>query len=166
MLPFMLSYVLAPRLCHRCLQRVHDPVLLTQRAVELGLPVDTIQSYIDSFKWVVRACHSRASCRLHRVPHSRSQISCPPRHHGVGTVCHRTAARAWAWSAWSCCSAGWTTFVRPPCSPAVSRIFPGNMHVTVQICSGEQTRAVVCSSATVAGCWYPMDPAGQLQPAS
>jgi hypothetical protein len=29
---------------------VHDPVLLMQRAEVLGLPVETIQSYIDSFK--------------------------------------------------------------------------------------------------------------------
>jgi aspartyl-tRNA synthetase len=31
-------------------QRIHDPALLAQRAQELGLPVDSIQSYIDSFK--------------------------------------------------------------------------------------------------------------------
>ncbi|WIA17369.1 hypothetical protein OEZ85_014230 [Tetradesmus obliquus] len=31
-------------------QRVHDPELLTTRAVACGIPVDTIQAYIDSFK--------------------------------------------------------------------------------------------------------------------
>lgn len=31
-------------------QRIHDPALLTQRAQEMGLPLETIQSYIDSFK--------------------------------------------------------------------------------------------------------------------
>lgn len=32
------------------LQRIHDPALLTERAEALGLPVETIQSYLDSFK--------------------------------------------------------------------------------------------------------------------
>jgi len=31
-------------------QRVHDPDLLTERAIACGVPVDSIQSYIDSFK--------------------------------------------------------------------------------------------------------------------
>lgn len=31
-------------------QRIHDPALLTERAQALGLPVETIQSYLDSFK--------------------------------------------------------------------------------------------------------------------
>lgn len=47
-------------------QRVHDPVLLTQRAVELGLPVDTIQSYIDSFKYGVPP-HGGAGVGMERV---------------------------------------------------------------------------------------------------
>ncbi len=32
------------------MQRIHDPALLMERAEALGLPVETIQSYIDSFK--------------------------------------------------------------------------------------------------------------------
>lgn len=32
-------------------QRIHDPALLTERAEALGLPVETIQSYLDSFKY-------------------------------------------------------------------------------------------------------------------
>lgn len=31
-------------------QRVHDPELLAKQAVEKGIRVDTIQSYVDSFK--------------------------------------------------------------------------------------------------------------------
>lgn len=31
-------------------QRIHDPVLLTQRAEHWGIPVPTVQSYIDAFK--------------------------------------------------------------------------------------------------------------------
>ncbi len=31
-------------------QRIHDPALLAQRATECGIPVHTIQSYVDSFK--------------------------------------------------------------------------------------------------------------------
>ena len=37
--------------CRRTpLQRVHDPALLAERAVALGMAVETIQSYIDAFK--------------------------------------------------------------------------------------------------------------------
>ena len=32
-------------------QRIHDPDLLAKRAVECGIEVDTIQSYIDAFKY-------------------------------------------------------------------------------------------------------------------
>lgn len=35
---------------HR-VQRVHDPELLTERAKAWGIPLDTIQSYIDAFKY-------------------------------------------------------------------------------------------------------------------
>ena len=31
-------------------QRVHDPELLTRQAREKGIPVETIKSYIDSFR--------------------------------------------------------------------------------------------------------------------
>lgn len=32
-------------------QRVHDPELLTKRAIECGVPPESIQAYIDSFKF-------------------------------------------------------------------------------------------------------------------
>ncbi|KAK2078410.1 hypothetical protein QBZ16_003250, partial [Prototheca wickerhamii] len=32
-------------------QRIHDPVLLEQRARDLGVPVESIRAYIDSFKY-------------------------------------------------------------------------------------------------------------------
>lgn len=32
-------------------QRVHDPQLLVERAEALGIPVPSIQSYVDSFKY-------------------------------------------------------------------------------------------------------------------
>lgn len=31
-------------------QRVHDPNMLIQRAQEFGIPIPTIQSYVDAFK--------------------------------------------------------------------------------------------------------------------
>ena len=31
-------------------QRIHDPELLTKKAAEKGIPIETIQSYVDSFK--------------------------------------------------------------------------------------------------------------------
>ena len=31
-------------------QRIHDPDLLTQRATDMGIPISTIQSYVDAFK--------------------------------------------------------------------------------------------------------------------
>lgn len=32
-------------------QRIHDPSLLERRAKECGIPVETIQAYVDSFKY-------------------------------------------------------------------------------------------------------------------
>lgn len=36
---------------HTSTQRIHDPVLLEQRARDLGVPVESIRAYIDSFKY-------------------------------------------------------------------------------------------------------------------
>ncbi len=47
-------------------QRVHDPELLTERAKAWGIPLDTIQSYIDSFKHGVPP-HGGAGVGLERV---------------------------------------------------------------------------------------------------
>ncbi|KAI3429721.1 hypothetical protein D9Q98_010037 [Chlorella vulgaris] len=47
-------------------QRIHDPALLAQRAQELGLPVDSIQSYIDSFKYGAPP-HGGAGVGMERV---------------------------------------------------------------------------------------------------
>ncbi|PSC74260.1 aspartate-tRNA cytoplasmic [Micractinium conductrix] len=47
-------------------QRIHDPALLTERAVALGLPVETIQSYIDSFKFGAPP-HGGAGVGMERV---------------------------------------------------------------------------------------------------
>ena len=52
----------------RCLliQRIHDPALLEERARALGLPLDTIQSYIESFKYGAPP-HGGAGVGLERV---------------------------------------------------------------------------------------------------
>lgn len=47
-------------------QRVHDPALLMERAEALGLPVETIQSYIDSFKYGAPP-HGGAGVGMERV---------------------------------------------------------------------------------------------------
>lgn len=47
-------------------QRVHDAEMLTQRATACGIPLDTIQSYIDSFKFGAPP-HGGAGVGLERV---------------------------------------------------------------------------------------------------
>ncbi|GLJ17295.1 hypothetical protein SUGI_0300190 [Cryptomeria japonica] len=47
-------------------QRVHDPELLTKRAKECGIDVNTISTYIDSFRWGA-APHGGAGVGLERV---------------------------------------------------------------------------------------------------
>jgi aspartyl-tRNA synthetase len=32
-------------------QRIHDPTLLSERAEAMGIPVESIQAYVDSFKY-------------------------------------------------------------------------------------------------------------------
>ncbi|PFH34629.1 aspartate-tRNA ligase [Besnoitia besnoiti] len=47
-------------------QRVHDPELLTQRCIECGVPPNSIQTYIDSFR-LGTAPHGGAGIGLERV---------------------------------------------------------------------------------------------------
>jgi nondiscriminating aspartyl-tRNA synthetase len=47
-------------------QRVHDPELLTKRAIECGIEVNTLSTYIDSFRWGA-VPHGGAGVGLERV---------------------------------------------------------------------------------------------------
>jgi len=47
-------------------QRVHDPVLLQERATEKGIPIESIQTYVDSFKYGVLP-HAGGGIGLERV---------------------------------------------------------------------------------------------------
>lgn len=47
-------------------QRIHDPEMLTQRAKHFDIPVETIQDYIDSFKYGAPA-HGGAGFGLERI---------------------------------------------------------------------------------------------------
>lgn len=47
-------------------QRIHDPEMLKQRAIECGLSVDTIQDYINAFKYGAPA-HGGAGFGLERI---------------------------------------------------------------------------------------------------
>lgn len=47
-------------------QRIHDPAMLTERAKHFDIPVDTIQDYIDSFKYGAPA-HGGAGFGLERI---------------------------------------------------------------------------------------------------
>ena len=47
-------------------QRIHDPVMLTERAAHFGIPIHTIQDYIDSFKYGASA-HGGAGFGLERI---------------------------------------------------------------------------------------------------
>lgn len=47
-------------------QRVHDPELLAQRALECGIPPETIQGYIDAFKFGISQ-HAGAGFGLERI---------------------------------------------------------------------------------------------------
>lgn len=47
-------------------QRVHDPVMLAERAASKGIPVETIKDYIDSFKYGAPA-HAGAGFGLERI---------------------------------------------------------------------------------------------------
>ena len=47
-------------------QRVHDPAMLTERAKSMGIPVETIQDYVDAFKYGA-PCHAGAGFGLERI---------------------------------------------------------------------------------------------------
>lgn len=47
-------------------QRIHDPEMLRTRAIELGIPVETIQDYIDAFKYGAPS-HAGAGFGLERI---------------------------------------------------------------------------------------------------
>jgi len=47
-------------------QRIHDPEMLKQRAIECGLSVDTITDYINAFKYGAPA-HGGAGFGLERI---------------------------------------------------------------------------------------------------
>ncbi len=47
-------------------QRIHDPELLTKRAVECGIAVETIKDYINAFKYGAPA-HGGAGFGLERI---------------------------------------------------------------------------------------------------
>jgi len=47
-------------------QRVHDPVLLEERAKEKGVPVESIKAYIDAFKFGAMP-HAGGGIGLERV---------------------------------------------------------------------------------------------------
>lgn len=47
-------------------QRIHDPVMLSERAIEKGIAIDTIKDYIDAFKYGAPA-HGGAGFGLERI---------------------------------------------------------------------------------------------------
>lgn len=47
-------------------QRIHDPAMLAERAKAKGIPVETIQDYIDAFKYGA-PCHAGAGFGLERI---------------------------------------------------------------------------------------------------
>jgi aspartyl-tRNA synthetase len=47
-------------------QRIHDPIMLAERATHFGIPLNTIQDYIDSFKYGAHA-HGGAGFGLERI---------------------------------------------------------------------------------------------------
>ena len=47
-------------------QRIHDPVMLAERAAEKGIALDTIKDYIDAFKYGAPA-HGGAGFGLERI---------------------------------------------------------------------------------------------------